>query len=203
MARWFSKGRFHYPEPQRYTPSIARARRLNALLEQDRRFADLPNFTNVKSALSEAPKVKVITKKNNDLTAAGHKAALIAAALSKYTEKDFSDPVKRQRYRQLRQAQEAIRSGGQNRGGQKKVSVPGGDKRQYNPTGKSFAARTNGVIASIINSPVNWVRVFANPTSVIPCIQRNVRREVMFAKGRAGKGYRTKKRRTWQSGVPC
>lgn len=204
---YFSRYKKYYKEPERYTPSVARANRLQAMLERDRRFAELPNFVNVQTALSQAPTKKSIALANkinvNDPIASGHKAALIAAALSKFSEKDFSDPVKRKRYRQLRQLQEAILADSQRRRGQKKANVPGGDKRFYNPTGKSFAARTSGVVASMYSPGVSWMHVFRNPSSVIPCVQRSIRRQVMFAKGHGGRGYRVKHRRTWASGVPC
>lgn len=201
---YFSRYRKYYKEPERFTSSEARANRLTAMLERDRRFADLPNFVNVKSALSQAPKNSIALEKINvnDQKAFGHKAALIAAALSNFSEKDFGDPRKRAAYRALRLQQEALRAS-RSKGGRQKANVPGGDKRFYNPTGKSFAARVSGVVASMYTPSYAWQQVFKNPGSVIPCIQREVRRQVMFAKGHGGRGYRVKHRRTWSSGVPC
>lgn len=82
------------------------------------------------------------------------------------------------------------------------MSPVGGDKRRYNPTGKDFASTVHGYRATF--RPLDsWLPAFANPTQVVPCIQRKMRREVMFAKDKAGRGYHAKKRRTWSSGVPC
>lgn len=196
--------RYYYPTPERYTLSVAREKRLNAMLAQDRRFADIANFNNRKAALFQANKLNnaLLPKAVNDQKAFGHKAALIAAALSQFSEKDLSDPAKRTQYRTLRQQQVMFRELA-SREGQAKVTPTGGDKRRYNPTGKLFAATTSGNIARLVSPRNTWVRVFKNPGSVIPCIQRSVRREVMFAKKFAGKGYKVRHRRSWSTGVPC
>lgn len=202
----FSKYRpsnYKFYEPERYTPDVARANRLTAMLERDRRFADLPNFTSVRASLSQAllNKDTAISRKGvNDTTMSGHKAALIAAALNNFREKDFANPRMRVAYRELRRRQEALRAKRSKEGSAK---VSGADKRFYNPTGKSLAARTSGVVAGFVMPSHAWQQVFKNPGSVIPCIQRSIRRQVMFAKGHGGRGYRVKHRRTWSSGVPC
>jgi hypothetical protein len=208
MPRWFTPRYtppgFKYPEPERYTPAIARARRLNSMLERDRRFADIPNFKSRLSALSQASKIDSVKSRRvvDDLESPSHKAALIAAAIAKIHNSELSDPVKAKRYRALRAVQNALRREA-SMGGRSKLTVPGGDKRRYNPTGKDFAARTSGVVASLVLPSHAWQQVFRNPGSVIPCIQRDIRRQVMFASRTAGIGYRKKKRRTWSSGVPC
>lgn len=46
-------------------------------------------------------------------------------------------------------------------------------------------------------------RYFRSPTLVVPCLDRMVRKEVMFAKGHAGKGHRTRKRRGPLSSIGC
>lgn len=43
---------------------------------------------------------------------------------------------------------------------------------------------------------------FESPLKVITCVRRKIRREIMFAKRRAGGGNR-KPRRTWRSDVSC
>lgn len=200
----FFRHHYYYPEPERLTPAEARARRLEGLLERERRFADLPNFP---EKLAEA-RSRVVKKEPLGLTreivnepvSRVQKAASIAAALSRFKESDFADPEKRTRYRKLRAAQ----------GGQQKVEPSGSDKRRFNPTGKDFAstiygtaARLSGRLRDSADTSSSWVQVFANPGSVIPCIQRKARREVMFALGFGGRGYKKPKRRTWSSGVPC
>lgn len=45
---------------------------------------------------------------------------------------------------------------------------------------------------------------FESPFKVITCLRRKVRREIMFAKRRAGYGKKVRKpRRTWRSNVSC
>lgn len=46
-------------------------------------------------------------------------------------------------------------------------------------------------------------RVFKNPLSAFPCIQRAVRREVIFARGHGGKGHRGKRRFNPLSAIGC
>lgn len=193
----FSKYRptgYKFKEPERFTLAEISLRRTQAMLAEHERAwkrslaglsqANIKNGPSVAKAIVNEPRRQV------------HKAALIAAALKGFTERDFADPEKRAAYRALRAKQ----------GGQQNVKPSGSDRRQFNPTGKEFAATRYGTIARL--NP--WVQTaaqaaigFARPWSVIPCVQRSVRREVMFATGKAGKGYHTPKRRNWASGVPC
>lgn len=203
----FSKYRPNYLNPERFSPEEARERRLTAMLERERRFSELPNFqvkldeVRRKAALSRVTK-NILNEDAERLVKvrkqSGPKAASIAAALKMFTERDFADPQLRSAYRELRRRQ----------GGQQNVVPSGSDKRRYNPTGKDFASTIYGTLARLSGVPhalhsARWQAQFLNPTKVIPCIQRTVRKEVMFAKKHAGKGYRTPKRRTWASGVPC
>lgn len=203
----FSKYRPQYKIPERISPEDARERRLTALLERERRFAELPNFqvkleeTRRKAALSRVTENILNENTRSDVKGGKRtrpKAASIAAALSLFTEKDFADPQRRAAYRKLRNLQ----------GGQQNVTPSGGDKRRFNPTGKDYASTIYGTLARLSGVPhalhsAQWQAKFLNPSKVIPCIQRTVRREVMFARRHAGRGYHTPKRRTWASGVPC
>lgn len=203
--RYLPRG-FIYPEPERYTSSIARANRLRTLLKQDQRFADLKNFQGRLAALSQASNKKIVAPINRKFvkgqTMIGPQAALIAAALSKFKESDFSDPRKRAAYRELRRQQEALRAQS-SRGGRKNASVAGADKRVFHPAGKGFAVNRSGTFAALHGVNKALHQVFRIPYAVVPCIQRAIRREVMFATKKAGSGYRSPKRRTWVSGVPC
>lgn len=45
---------------------------------------------------------------------------------------------------------------------------------------------------------------FESPFKVVTCLRRKVRREIMFATGRGGKGVRKRRpRRSWRSNVSC
>lgn len=199
----FAKYRKFYREPERISVENARLNRITAELQKNielqERFNRLSPVT--RNIVTETRRVE------NDRLMGGHKAASIAAALSAFKERDFADPAKRAEYRTLRQMQEAWRAGAQP-GGQQKVKPAGSDKRQYNPTGKEFASTKYGTIARLQNvthrlTAAAWVPAFVTGSAVIPCVQRLLRREVMFALGKAGRGYRVRHRRTWSSGVPC
>lgn len=193
--------KYKYPEPERFSPTEARERRLTAMLERERRFAEVPGFMPKLDALSQARKKTVNLSRTivNEDKANLHKAASIAAALAQFSERDFVDPQKRAAYRALRARQEGLRN----------VQAKPVDARQFNPTGKGgFASTIYGTIPKFgavhARGPrVGWLPNFHVPTSVVPCIQRAVRREVMFALDLAGRGYRTKKKRNENSGVPC
>jgi len=198
----FSKYRQFYSIPERISNEDARANRLAAVLLKERQAAaDYDALSQVaiknQSILGrrpfEDPKVK------------GPKAVLTTAALlDQFKEQDFANPVARAAYRSLRASENAHRA----RSSQK-VPPSAADKRQYNPTGKDFASTIYGTIARITNwtnvgdSGAHFQRGFQHASQVIPCVQRDVRRQVMFAKNKAGHGYHTKKSRTWASGVPC
>lgn len=203
----FSKYRprgYKFKEPERITLSEARERRLTALLEREPRFQAVPNFeAKQKELQASRSRVTTTTIVNDDKTSR-QKAASIAAALSIFQESDFVDPAKRARYRDLRRAQEALRYEIKSGGGRRKVNPTGYDQRSFNPTGKETASTRSGTAARIASAlKATFVPSFKMPTTVIPCLQRHAQREVMFAKGHAGRGYKTKKRRNWASGVPC
>lgn len=205
--------KYTYTMPERLSPAEARERRLTALLEREQRFMQVPNFPEkIQAARSQAQKERVNTLAKaivNEPQIRVQKAASIAAALNRFTERDFANPKARADYRKLRAAQEALRAAAQlSEKGRRLQNVPpsGGNKSYFNPTGKEFASTIYGTAARLgvrLNMFEDWVPVFKGINSVLPCIQRTSRREVMFAKGYAGRGYHTRKRRTWSSGVPC
>lgn len=202
------KGKYHYPTPERLSKEEARSRRLTALLEKEQRFAELPNFNVARERLQAAERSRVTQKilaapegkqLVKDHAANGPKAASIAAALgyrrpSDFTERDFGNPLLRAAYREQRRRQEGYR----------KVSPIGVDNRQFNPTGKG-AWKISGSPARFTRAlnAESWLPAFKNPAQVIPCVQRSVRRQVMFALGFGGRGYHSKKRRNANSGIPC
>jgi len=203
------KHKIKYTIPERLTPAEARERRLTALLERAQRFSQVPNFQaklqQIQAERSPGSKITksiltedlVPSSKKHDRKTIGHKAALIAAALKQFTERDFADPEMRKAYRDLRSIQ---------MGGRQKVSPSGGNKSYYNPAGKDYASTIYGTAARLgqwTALGAEAARMFLNPGTVIPCIQRSVRREVMFATKKAGRGYRVKHRRSWSTGVPC
>lgn len=204
----FSKYRpigYQFKEPERISPTVARERRLTAMLEKDQRFRDVANFEmKLKELKAERSRVTIKTINENGGITRRQKAASIAAALSTYKETDFSDPIHRANYRDLRKAQQELEYAIGSGGGRKKVNPTGFDQRSYNPGQTETAQMRSGNAARMASFvKANFLPHFKMPTEVIPCIQRTAQREVMFAKGYGGRGYKSKKRRHWHSGVPC
>lgn len=134
------------------------------------------------------PEGAIATRKRaDDRKEIGHKAASIAAAVSKFTERDFASPEKRREYRRLRAAQEQQRA----------RKSPLVDERRF--AFNKSAARALGLLKVV----GGFTSGFKTASRVLPCVQRMTRREVLFAKGRGGKGYRTPHHRSWKTGVPC
>lgn len=77
-----------------------------------------------------------------------------------------------------------------------------GDRRLFNFTG--FPKTTSGNFARTVATPRGRLQ-FLSATSVIPCIQRTIRRQVMFAKKKAGHGksIRSRKRWSYTSRIGC
>lgn len=189
----FAKYRKFYVEPERISIENARLNRINAALTREQKAAErLESLSPVtKNILNESRRLV------KDHQIGGPKAATIAAALGMFKERDFADPAKRLAYRELRALQMRPQI-------QQKVRPAGLDMRRYSPMGKDFAQNVFGSIARIgMFTDRRGRPKFANAFAVVPCIERLIRREVLFAKGKGGKGYRTPKRRTWASGVPC
>lgn len=211
----FSKYRprgYTFSEPERYTPSVARERRLqNALLKNEQLQRRAENSVSGAKKKYADPYTPVSVKAQQTL---GPKAASIAAALGKFKERDFVDPDKRKAYRDLRRLQEEVRQADRqltkhkkSGGGQQNAKPSGADRRQYHPERKDYTGSTIFGTAARLSDRVaaaaGVMPAFFRATAVVPCIQRAMKKEVMFAKGYAGKGYHTRKRRTSSSGIPC
>lgn len=184
----FAKYRKFYKEPERYAPDIARERRLASRLERERQQVEA-------LSLAQRERFKPAWKVDEDRSLVGPKDNMrLSAALAMFQESDFVDPAKRKEYRRLRAIQE-----------QQRAKPAGADRRQYTPYPTvDFASTVFGTAArfgAVVGR--HAVPKFRMAYAVIPCIERLVRREVLFAKGKGGKGYHTRKRRSWASGVPC
>lgn len=195
----FGKFRHLYKEPERFTPSEARERRLTAMLERETRFAQVPNFQNKLGQLRQQAAALSLAKKlvNEDTSKgrlfAASRAASIAHVLGTFKESDFADPALRKKYRSLRRAQE-----------QQRAKPAGADRRQYSPFGNDYGSTIYGTRATVgAGLRKSWLPAYNLARFVVPCIQRSVRREVIFALGKGGKGWRTPHRRNFLSGVPC
>lgn len=184
----FAKYRKFYKEPERYTLDITRERRLASTLERERKQVEA-------LSLAQRERFKPAWKVDEDRSLVGPKESMtLSARLAMFKESDFADPAKRLEYRRLRAAQE-----------QQRAKPAGADRRQYTPYPTvDFASTVFGTAArfgAVLGR--HALPRFRFASAVIPCIERLVRREVLFAKGKGGRGYHTRKRRSWSSGVPC
>lgn len=175
--------------PERFTQSEARERSLAAALrqnlEQQRRTGRLND------ALS--PGVK---KFLNEAYQSGRPKAVFRTAAYK---KALRTELKLEAMRSLRS-----KEGSQN------AASSGADRRQFSPVKDEYAKNIYGSFAALksgadaVNrSAFNAMPGFMRPMQVVPCIQRHVRKEVLFAKKKAGRGYRVSHKRGPFSGVPC
>jgi hypothetical protein len=203
-----------YKTPERITRSDARQRRLDAeLLREAGVSAGLQaaiDERNRRRGLAGAPvsgyKKKIsdeIQRFLDDATVLRQKVDSRSTARSKA----FVTALARERALSARLTREGF----------EKAKAAAADKRQFNPQGKDFASTVHGTQAAfgylsrglgIRRDPLGAHRLaslpsFLNPTSLVPCIQRQERREVLFAKGKGGRGYKGKKRRTFVSGIIC
>lgn len=73
------------------------------------------------------------------------------------------------------------------------------DRRRFHPAGQNaWPSNVYGAAALLkATTPPKFA------TSALPCVDRKVRREVLFAKKKAGTAYYKKKRRTWRSNIHC
>lgn len=200
MPGWFT-GRL-YKEPERYPIEIARERRLAATLDRARK-----ELEERSSPLSLANKVHLDRLKEFQAKFAGELDARrreierlrklessmdnsrrLVAAMSglfqlKARRAQLLENVARTRRAQVLQAAAA-------------------DGRFFQ-FGDSFNPRT--VFNTVANLSVRSVgrRAFRNPALTIPCVQRVVRREVMFAKGKAGIGHKVRHKFNLLSTIGC
>lgn len=77
------------------------------------------------------------------------------------------------------------------------------DRRRFNPSGRNaWPSNLYGASAQVFTNARSSPAVrFA--LNALPCVDRLTRREVLFAKKKAGRGYRKPKRRSWRSLIPC
>lgn len=200
MPGWFT-GRL-YKEPQRFTAAEARERRLAAAIEKSRK--ELEGRT---APLSAANKVHLQrlkefqSKFDAELKARRreverlsklepsmensrlHKAAISGLFQLKFRQLELLKRVSQTRRANVYQAVAA--------------------DRRYFQFGDVFNPRT--IFNNIAKSSVDAVsrRSFFSPLLTVPCIQRAVRREVMFAKGHGGKGHKGTRRYNPLSSIGC
>lgn len=191
-----------YYDPERVTSSVARPDKQAFL--QSTKEKNVEGLSPVVKTSAANPDLKYV----NVDQISRHKARALLAA---FEERHFADPKMRDAYRDLRaiemgrpKARQALipvespdSSKKKAREGQENVKPSGANKKYYDPTGKGYAVTTSGTIARA--RAAGWMKHHMIPgyhlaSKVVPCIQMATRREVMFAKKKAGKGYKVRHR---------
>lgn len=198
-----------YSRPERFDrfePSAVR-RRVERELErvraiEDRRFALSP---------ANQLHMKII----NDFLAESQKAELdVRRAKERMkvapSQRNFADhKAAVSRLFNLHQRVERLRKQGATVVRSTAAKASAGDRRQFNFSSSPTAVNARTVFGT--EAFVKFVPVtaraaaahFLSPAMVIPCIQREVRREVMFASRKAGRGYRVPHHRGPHSDIGC
>lgn len=98
--------------------------------------------------------------------------------------------------------QELVAPARSNRGRSAAVKPSTGDRRLYHPQGMNRPAVTvYGSPAVLVGSRAKGQ--FSQIPKALPCVERVRRREVLFAKGKGGKGYRSPHRKNPYSDIWC
>lgn len=195
-----------YKEPERFTSSEARQRRLFAELAQQRKAlearaprlspANISHLQRLKefetkfgAALDERRRrVERAAKRNPSIV----RSPSYIAAMSKLLQ------LERRRNDLLERAAAERRKKGR--------EARAVDSRFYNPDrmARMWPRTDFGTDAWLKWNVKGALRqVVRNPFLALPCVDRMVRREVMFAKKKAGKGYRKPHRRGPLSNIGC
>lgn len=192
-------------------PKFRRYTKFASLEREDKILArltlGLPESRSEKGGLQNKKKLNATSLAAKDRLADGPKAASIAAALADLggrkkpaSEWDYGGPS----YEKKREAWYAGSASRQRflaDASRHKVQPTAKTRQPYSPTWplmkSGTAARYSG-----FTTP-QGVPKFKMKSRLMPCIERAARRSVMFALGKAGKGWHAPKRRNENSGVPC
>lgn len=200
MPGWFSG--INYRLPERFSPEEARTRRLTHLLERERKaleveplrlspankfhYQQLRNFElKFKSELEARARVIKRTRLNDpNLKSRANKAAML-------------------RLFQLQQERAVLlqRAASEKRRNYLFSSAIAANRSFFHPFGAN-PRTVYGTEAKTVVSPTAR-RMFQNPLKAFPCIQRIVRKEVMFAKGHGGRAHRGRRRFNPLSAIGC
>lgn len=197
-----------YYDPERVDKIVTRVQSQTSHTPEQKRW--LENLSpDIKSRARSTTTRQIV----NDRVQTGHKVR--SPLTAGFTEADLRDPNKRKLYRQLRNIELASSARGSGPyasqtkadwrtfvpgGSPAKVSTPSGaNKKFFDPTGKDYAVTTSGNLARLRARLLGRFKSHTMPgyrlvKKVVPCVQTHQRREVMFAKKHAGKGYKVKHR---------
>jgi hypothetical protein len=205
---YFSKYRHLYSQPERidkYDPSAVR-RRVERELERVRAIEGR------RAALSPANQLHIqllqdfVTQKSKAELDVQRAKERLKVTPSQSNLRDHKAAVSR--LFNLAQRVERLRKVQSQRSAAQTAKPSGGDRRYFNFPSSPTALNPRTVygteaITRFISSESGLRPFFKLASLSLPCIQREVRREVMFAHRKAGKGHRTRHRLSPSSLVGC
>jgi hypothetical protein len=194
------RNKYIYTLPERLSPEEARQRRFKALLEKERKALEVEP-----ARLSSANKFHLQKLKEFESKfSAEIEARRVRLQKSSVLKSNPEHPANSRLF-QLLQWRSTLqqRAAAERRARVFQTSV--GDRRFYNPNKNDFIPKTRFGTNAWLKATVDEVarRMFHNPTAALPCIQRTVRREVMFARGHGGRGHKVPHRRNPLSDIWC
>lgn len=196
-------GRYRYTIPERLSVEEARQRRLVAVLERSRKelevqparlspvnVAHLERLKDFQRKIqgeldARRARLREIDKEQNSISARARTKAAISGLFQLQAKA-------KNNLQRLRRSQSAMRQ-----------QASAADRRFYNPAGILYNPRN--IFGSEARTFVGarGRRKFVNKSSAVPCIDRAIRKEVMFAFGHAGKGHRVPHRFNPMSLIGC
>jgi len=193
-----------YKTPERFSPEEARRNRVLGELSRQRKALEVKP-----GSLSQANKfhlnklIEFETKFGAEIEARRRRAKLSWQEASVLKSPPKNSPMSR--LFKLLQQRSALQ---QRAASERRVRLAGkataGDRRLYNPDKFQYPKTVFGTQAHTIPSLRQVTRrMFRHPTLAIPCVQRAIRREVMFAKGHGGKGHKSRHRFNALSLIGC
>lgn len=192
----FSQYRYLYKEPERLSPEEARQRRLTSVLERERERLRVENVRLSPANVSHINRLKEFQVKfGAELEA--RRARMLEVKRSNVNSYPKSSALRaaRSRLSQLEQRQSALLQAAAAERRRKSMFASAFDRRlfQFDPFAK-FSGRTVFGTDAWMKHRVDRKgvarRVFRSPAISLPCIDRMIRREVMFANKHAGRAYR-------------
>lgn len=196
-------GRYRYTLPERLSKEEARQRRLAAVLERSRK--ELEDRTSGLSPANVAhlERVKDFQRKvQSELeTRRRNFEALNKELKSPQVIRRHKAAMSRLFQLHAKAMLDGKRATKGARGFRDQASAS--DRRFFNPLGSLLNARTYFGTEARSYVSARGKRMFVNPLMSLPCVDRLVRREVMFAKKKAGRGYRVPHRFGPMSMIGC
>lgn len=199
--------KYTYKITERLTPSEARERRLVSLLQKERQALEVRVAPLSPANKFHLNKLKEFENKFGAELEARRKRALELQSLERSEYEAARNKRAISRLFQLQQRRAALlqNAAAERRANSVKKSFV--DRRFYDPTRDDRSPRPKTVFGT-----TSWLKVslgpvarrqHRNPTISLPCIDRLVRREVMFAHRHAGHGHRGKRKFNPLSLIGC